>query len=381
MRTSNLTGVVIGAGWAGKGHTKALQQCGVDVAAICARTIDVVESVAQELGVPLASADWRQTLATVKPDIVTLATPATLRAEVIETAAGLGCHILSDKPLATDAVEARRLFEVVDRAGIKHAYAATHRYAPFVTWVSELIRDGAVGVLHEVDVVMRAALGSTLSPWSWFSVLASGGGILNNRLPHILGSLERIMGGPWLHVMGEARHWDHQAPVIPEVHDLRQVYGKILKPAEAAGLERRECDSDYAFSALFQFASPTPGEPEVRVSIAKNYTLAGPAGSNGWTFYGSKGSLVGKGRFPPPQLQLETPGSEPRILPIPQRLLDAFPNVSDGTQGRWVALAQDFVADILGRSRGPYLTFYDGWRYQEAIDAIRSGRSWFTLPS
>jgi hypothetical protein len=169
--------------------------------------------------------------------------------------------------------------------------------------------------------------------------------------------------------------------VLPDVHDFRQVYGQILTPDQAAGLERRDCDSDYAFSALFQFASPMPGEPEVRVSIAKNYTIAGPAGSNGWTFYGSKGSLVGKGSFPPSDLQLERPGSEPERLPIPQRLLDAFPNVENGTQGRWVALARDFVADIVGGSRGPYLTFYDGWRYQAAIDAIRSGRGWFTLPS
>ncbi|RIK39349.1 MAG: hypothetical protein DCC57_20275 [Chloroflexi bacterium] len=38
------------------------------------------------------------------------------------------------------------------------------------------------------------------------------------------------------------------------------------------------------------------------------------------------------------------------------------------------------VADIRGEPHRPYLTFYDGWRYQEAIDAIRSGRGWYELP-
>ena len=48
-----------------------------------------------------ASADWRQTLETVCPDIVALATLAVLRTEVVEIAAGLGCHLLVEKPLAT----------------------------------------------------------------------------------------------------------------------------------------------------------------------------------------------------------------------------------------------------------------------------------------
>ena len=157
--------------------------------------------------------------------------------------------------------------------------------------------------------------------------------------------------------------------------------GKKLTTAQATQLEHRNCDADYAFSALFQFASPISGEPDVRVNITKNYMLADLAQRNGWTFYGSSGTLVCEGAFPPSDLQLETPDSEPKMLPIPQRLQDAFPQVGDGTQSRWVALVQDFVADILGVPHQPYPTFLDGWRYQEAIDAIRSGRGWFRLPS
>ena len=33
-----------------------------------------------------------------------------------------------------------------------------------------------------------------------------------------------------------------------------------------------------------------------------------------------------------------------------------------------------------GRTQEPYLTFRDGWRYQEAIDAIRAERGWHELP-
>ena len=36
MANQPLRAVVIGAGWAGEGHTRALQACGIEVVAICA---------------------------------------------------------------------------------------------------------------------------------------------------------------------------------------------------------------------------------------------------------------------------------------------------------------------------------------------------------
>jgi predicted dehydrogenase len=113
MPDRKLRAVVIGAGWAGEGHTNALRHYGVDVVAICARQADVVQAVADRLGVPEASTDWRGTLEQVRPEIVALATPAVLRREVIEMAAGMGAHIFCDKPLATTAEEARFLFQCV----------------------------------------------------------------------------------------------------------------------------------------------------------------------------------------------------------------------------------------------------------------------------
>ena len=46
---------------------------------------------------------------------------------------------------------------------------------------------------------------------------------------------------------------------------------------------------------------------------------------------------------------------------------------------KWAALVRDLVADINGTTHEPYLTFHDGWRYQAAIDAIRSGAGWREL--
>src|SRR5947209_4214220 len=98
---ANLSAIVIGAGYAGEGHTRALQYAGVDVIALCARQLAIARSLADRLGVPAASTDWRATLEEMQPDIVAIGTPASLRREVIEAAAANGCHIYCDKPLAT----------------------------------------------------------------------------------------------------------------------------------------------------------------------------------------------------------------------------------------------------------------------------------------
>jgi predicted dehydrogenase len=168
MARRPLTAVVIGAGWAGEGHTIALQQCGVEVVGICSRTEDAVRAAAERLGVPHPSTDWRASLTTLKPDIVAIATPANLRIEVVELAASLGSHILCDKPLAAHADEAERMTHIVEEAGVKHGFAATQRYDPSVAWAAELIASGAIGELRAVDHVVGRLM-TDLTPWSWLT--------------------------------------------------------------------------------------------------------------------------------------------------------------------------------------------------------------------
>jgi len=70
--SKHLRAVVVGAGWAGEAHTKALQWCGAEVAAIFARRPEAVRAVADRLGVIEASTDWRATIERLRPDIVAL---------------------------------------------------------------------------------------------------------------------------------------------------------------------------------------------------------------------------------------------------------------------------------------------------------------------
>ena len=134
--TNGLRAVVIGAGFAGEGHTFALRASGVSVEAICARTAAAVESTAARLAVPRASTNWRETLSSVRPEIVSVAVPAGAHVEVVTAALDAGCHVFCDKPLAPEGASAKSLYVQALSAGVKHAYAATHRYDPSVIWLA-----------------------------------------------------------------------------------------------------------------------------------------------------------------------------------------------------------------------------------------------------
>ena len=393
MSGEQLQAVVIGAGWAGEGHTLALQHNGVHVQAICARDKQTIEAVAERLGVPEASTDWRTTLETVRPDIVSLATPAALRREPVEVAAGLGCHILCEKPLAPTGPEAKALLEIVERAGIVHAYAATGRYRPHVAWMSELVEQGAIGDLYEIDVLERQAQPfPPMMPWGWWSSFRAGGGWLNQTTTHMLGMLETIVGGPVRRAVGETLRVHERAPVIPGIHDFRQLMRGEIPPVEdPAALAWREVDIDEAASVLLTLDTPRRAGGHVLARQAVGALVTATTPPEGWYLYGAEGTLTaswsGQGAG---GVKLQSgPQADPEELPVPERLIEAHPHM-EGRLGPgqisnpytwWAALVQDFLADIEGRSHDPYLTFHDGWRYQEVIDAVRSGEGWRKIPA
>ena len=394
-----LKAVVVGAGWSAEGHTKAFQHYGIEVLAICARKIEVVQKVASRLGIAEASTDWRKSLLKHKPDIVALTTPAILRTEVIELAVDLGCHIISEKPLALTSEEAGHIYNLIKDTGLKHGFAATHLYDPSVAYMRQLLtQEKVIGELKEVDIgcnrrITNGTSSETVKPWNWMRSLAHGGGVLNNGLTHQLGMLERMTGMKVVSTTGEARTVIREAPVVPEIRDFRVWVRKELTVEEASQFEWQVCDAEDDFSALFWMA-PDPvkaSKPSRKILVTMRTHPGIPTHTpiGGWYFYGSNGTLVGQGRHIFSPILLYNMDSETALknmddtaeeLTVPKQFTDALPRIGDDIQNKWVALVRDFLADIENRPHEPYLTFQDGWRYQIAIDAIRTSKGWTQIP-
>src|SRR5215472_4733908 len=382
--------MVLGAGSAGEGHALALRQAGADIVAIASRTAAVVRRVADDLGIPVATIEWRRVLADLRPDIVAVATPGDSHAEMIEVALARHCHIYVDKPVAIAAAAARLLARAARAAGVKTAYAATSNYQPAALLARKLVADGAIGDLLEAEFVSHYHW-SPLAPFGWPHRLSTGGGRLNNNFPHKAAIAEAVAGGVMLAVSGETRNDLKRAPVAPMPHDFRDWQRAAPSAEQAAKGDWAEVDSDWSYTVLTRIGA-RGSDPADGVSATFRHSCLRQGMHQDYVaFYGSHGTVHVDKAYCQGAVHLWQEGEESfREVAVPADILAWLPPVErranwsagwEVPQRAWNALARDFVADIEGREHRPYLTIEDGWRHQEVIDAVRAAAGWTRLPA
>ena len=380
---NTLRAMVMGAGYAGQGHAEALRDCGVEIVAMASRTPEVVREVCGRMGIPIASTDWPATLAEVKPDIVAIGTPGGTHVEMIGAALEQGCHVYADKPLATTAEDARQLYVAAHLAGMKTAYAASFRYQPAALLAKELVAAGRIGTVREVECVSHYNW-PRLMPFGWPHRLETGGGRLNNNFTHKLAIVLNVLGGRVQAVAGETRNDLRRVPVGALLHDFRQFTQSALSEAEAAAAEWREVDSDWSYSVQARIVTGSHGGADLPtdfVSATFRHSALYPARHPDYiALYGDEGVIDIDGSYAQGDLHVRALTGEWETVPIPAHVTEALPPIENDTQRNWTQLAREFVADIRGVGDASYLTFYDGWIFQEIIDAVRRGEGWYTVP-
>ncbi|MEU1425309.1 Gfo/Idh/MocA family oxidoreductase [Kitasatospora sp. NPDC005751] len=96
--------------------------------------------------------DWRA-LAEAAPeaDAVIITTQDADHVEPAVRFAGLGYHILLEKPMATSETDVRRIVDAVDRSGVILAVCHVLRYTPYTTAVKEIVASGRLGDIVSVE--------------------------------------------------------------------------------------------------------------------------------------------------------------------------------------------------------------------------------------
>jgi predicted dehydrogenase len=239
--------VVIGAGWAGEGHIIGLRDAGVEVVALFGRTPEPTYQRAAQLGITDVGFDWRAGLEELRPEIVSIATPADSHRSIAEFAAELGCHVVCEKPLATNAADAQAMRQAVGM-GLKHGYAATGRYAPTIQQTRQLLADGVIGRVHEIESFAHLNVPMWRLPYCWVHSLEQGGGMLNNLFTHHLAQVLYVTQGAMHAVAGEARVLRDQAPVGPAIHDFRQLFALAGTWDPEQAKEWRAANADMAYT-------------------------------------------------------------------------------------------------------------------------------------
>ncbi len=142
---------LVGPGFVGVHHVDAVRRLGfVDVVAIADITQVSAARHAEALHVARSYGDFEALVADPAVDVVHVTTPNYLHAPVIRAAIAHGKHVISEKPLAMSAAEARDLLDRATAAGIVHAVSFNYRGNPMVQQVREMVAGGEVGPVHFV---------------------------------------------------------------------------------------------------------------------------------------------------------------------------------------------------------------------------------------
>ena len=187
----------VGGGFVARFHIRSFQSVrDADVLGVVGRadpTAEEAAALARELGVGDAKAYDSITDMVADPaiDAIWICAPNFARLEVmneivhaIESGKGQLRGIACEKPLGRNAAEARRMLELVERAGLLHGYLENQLFSPGVVRGRDIVwARGAA--LTGPPFLARAAEehSGPHMPWFWEGEL-QGGGVLNDMMCH-----------------------------------------------------------------------------------------------------------------------------------------------------------------------------------------------------
>jgi len=144
---------LVGYGFMGRTHSNAFKQAPQFftlpyrpvLKAVCARNADRVKAFAETWGYQSVETDWRALVARKDIDLIDIATPNDMHAEIAIAAAKAGKMVMCEKPLARTAAEALPMVEAVEKAGVPNSVWYNYRRVPAVTLIKKLIDEGRFG--------------------------------------------------------------------------------------------------------------------------------------------------------------------------------------------------------------------------------------------
>ncbi|WP_332629704.1 Gfo/Idh/MocA family protein [Halalkalibacter flavus] len=288
MKTYNVG--LIGAGFMAKAHSLAYAGMPMyfwPAPGLTHRKMvaDVTEELAKDaaarLGYDEYTANWMDIINNPDIDIVDIVTPNDSHAEIAIAAAKAGKHIISEKPLARNAAEAKTMLDAVKEAGVKHMVAFNYRRTPAVALAKKYIEEGAIGkVLNFRGTYLQDWSADPNSPLSWrFKKDIAGSGALGDIGTHVV-DFARYLVGEISDVMAHTQTWVKERPIQTGGVD------KLGTVKSAEDVPKGQVDVDDELMTLLKFENGAVGSIEAtRNAHGRNNFLT-------FEIHGEKGSLI-----------------------------------------------------------------------------------------
>ncbi len=156
--------LVVGLGHMGLSHAKAYHALdGFEIAGLCARHIADRGDLPAELASLPRFADYREALATLRPDAVSINTWSDTHADYAVAALEAGAHVFVEKPLAETVADAERVVAASVRTGRKLVVGYILRHHPSWIRLVELARTLGKPLAMRMNLNQQSAG----EAWTW----------------------------------------------------------------------------------------------------------------------------------------------------------------------------------------------------------------------
>ncbi len=186
----------IGAGGIARYQMSMLKKIeGVEIVAAADVNKAGLESAAKEHQIEKTMTDWRELLKMKDLDAVSVCTPNKLHWEPTVRALATGKHVIVEKPMAMNAVEAGKMCAAAKKAKKVLQIAFQWRFTPVAQMIRKQVQSGALGNILYVRVQALRRRG--IPNWGVFGRKAlQGGGPMIDIGVHLMEMAHYVIGGP-----------------------------------------------------------------------------------------------------------------------------------------------------------------------------------------
>ncbi|RZU03510.1 aryl-alcohol dehydrogenase-like predicted oxidoreductase [Kribbella rubisoli] len=149
-----------------------------EVVAVGSRSLDSANAFADKWDIAHRHGSYDDLLADETVDAVYIATPHPMHVEWAIKTAEAGKHVLCEKPLAINRAWSEAMIEAAVRNDVFLMEAFMYRCLPQTKLVAQLVRDGEIGTVHQIQATFAFAAGFRPESRIFADELA-GGGILD----------------------------------------------------------------------------------------------------------------------------------------------------------------------------------------------------------
>lgn len=187
---------LVGCGRIAKNHIEALKKhedraelvgvCDIDPAALA----DAVEKTGAQ-----GFVDLRSMLAGCDTDVVVVATPSGTHASQAIEIAETGCHVMTEKPMATRWADGKRMVQACDNAGVHLFVVKQNRRNATLQMAKRAMEKGRFGRIYMVNInVFWTRPQAYYDSAKWRGTWEFDGGAFMNQASHYVDLLDWLIG-------------------------------------------------------------------------------------------------------------------------------------------------------------------------------------------